>query len=353
MLKLLLIPLLALASLTGCNNASESAKDLDLAQIPAQAETLVLGQSTGEADDPAIWRDVDKSETSWILGTDKELGLSVYNLHGSQVSSRDTGKVNNVDVFRIDGFEQPIIGATHRGKLEKVNEPEDHLVFFRLMPGTGNLKPISGGQVGLELADPYGFTAVRYRGRTHVFVTGKSGALRQFVLSRNEQGFLQAEKVRSVDVGSVSEGLVADPEGGSLYVAEEREGIWRYRIDPSSGNQRVLFAEADGHRLVPDIEGLALAPEAGWLVASSQGSDHFAVFRLGDRSFVGGFQVAANPGKEIDAVTHTDGVALVEEPLPGYSQGLFVAHDDQNDGPGRAQNFKLVSWHKIKDALSQ
>ncbi len=134
-------------------------------------------------------------------------------------------------------------------------------------------------------------------------------------------------------------------------MAEEHEGIWQYRIDPASGERRTAFAKADGRRLVPDIEGLALAPESGWLVASSQESDHFAVFQLDDRSFVGAFRVAANPEKGIDAVTHTDGIALSERPLPGYPQGLFVAHDDVNDGPGRAQNFKLVPWQAVKGAF--
>lgn len=93
------------------------------------------------------------------------------------------------------------------------------------------------------------------------------------------------------------------------------------------------------------MEGLAIAygpGGTGQLVASSQGSSTFAVYRRdGDNRFLGAFKVGS--GRGIDAARDTDGIDVTTAALGArYPQGLFVARDGENDRGN--QNFKLVRW---------
>jgi hypothetical protein len=54
----------------------------------------------------------------------------------------------------------------------------------------------------------------------------------------------------------------------------------------------------------------------------------------------------------IDAVTHTDGLDISSDPLPGLSAGVLVVQDDGNPRSGVDQNFKLVDWRAEQAALA-
>jgi 3-phytase len=70
--------------------------------------------------------------------------------------------------------------------------------------------------------------------------------------------------------------------------------------------------------------------------------------RKGNNEYVGTFKIAEGNG--IDEVTHADGIAVTSRPLgPLFPDGMFVAQDHENDG--RNQNFKLVPWEWIEDAI--
>ncbi len=58
---------------------------------------------------------------------------------------------------------------------------------------------------------------------------------------------------------------------------------------------------------------MTLAPEGadgGYLIASVQGNNSYALFTLPDAKLAGRFRVVANSEKDIDEVTGTDGIAL-------------------------------------------
>jgi len=337
--------------LGACAGHAPPTPGVAMTMVRAAAETTIPADAAGEADDPAIWLDRD-ADRLWVLGTDKATGLFVYDRDGRVVDAARSGKLNNVDV--LDGWadDAPLVGASQRSPDESAHEPGDRLVFFRLDPASGSIEALEPGTIDTDLADPYGFTLTRYQGQAYAFVTSGTGALRQYALERTPAGGVTGREVRRLEIGSIAEGIVADPRTGSLYVAEERVAIWRYAIDPDTGDARERVAPTDGRRLFADIEGLALAPRAGWLVASSQGSDHFAVYRLDDHGFVGAFRVIGRERPEIDTVTHTDGIELAEGDVDGYPGGLFVAHDDVNQEEG-GQNYKLVPWGSIRDRLSR
>ena len=66
----------------------------------------------------------------------------------------------------------------------------------------------------------------------------------------------------------------------------------------------------------------------------------------------GAVTIAANEALGIDAVTHTDGIDIVSAPLPGFPLGVMAVQDDGNPASEQAQNFKLVDWRHVKEALA-
>ena len=88
------------------------------------------------------------------------------------------------------------------------------------------------------------------------------------------------------------------------------------------------------------------------LVASVQEADRFVVYdRLPPHAPRGIFSVVKSSDGAIDAVSHTDGLDVVSAALPGYPGGLLVVQDDGNPQSGVDQNFKLVDWSDIVNAL--
>ena len=183
-------------------------------------------------------------------------------------------------------------------------------------------------------------------GKYYVFIGDSSGTIQQWELSAAD-GKVDAKKVRTLSIGSTTEGCVADDELGHLYVAEEDVAIWKYGAEPSMGSERARVDAVGGGNLSADVEGLSLyyaTGGKGYLVASSQGSNDFALYeRGGANGYVGRFGVEAG---SVDAVSYTDGLDVTNFPLgSAFPEGAFVAQDDRNDSGN--QNFKLVSWGAI------
>ena len=186
-------------------------------------------------------------------------------------------------------------------------------------------------------------------GRFYYFVNSQDGEVEQWELFDDGAGRVEGKKVRSFDVGSQTEGCVADDELGHLYVGEESEGIWKYDAEPDGRDERVLVdSTGDEGHLEADVEGLAIAygkGGAGYLVASSQGNDSFVLYRRGgDNAYVRSFEIEAGNG--VDAVHETDGIAISTARLgPAFPRGVLVAQDGDNDDGN--QNYKLVPWQAI------
>lgn len=312
-------------------------------EVTAVAETSPVPSDGDSADDPAIWTHPADPSLSLIIGTDKRGGLAVYDLAGKEIQFRADGEINNVDLrdgFPLAGEPVPLVIAG--------NLSTNTLGVYRIDPDRRALEDVSNDpiQPGIKI---YGTCMYRSAssGKVYVFLTSTRGQVQQWELFDDGAGRVVGRLARSLTVGSKSEGCVADDDLGTVYVSEEAVGIWRYGAEPDAGEDRSLVDRVGEGHLVPDVEGLAIASTGagrGFLIASSQGSDTFAMYRREDgNEFVKTFKVVDG---DTDPVTHTDGIDVTTTPLgPVFPDGLFVAQDGANDGGNL--NFKLVPWADI------
>ena len=321
--------------------------------VPVAGETQpVATQSADAADDPAIWVDPNNPARAVIFGTDKQAGLYSYDLAGAVTGFIPDGRLNNVDLR--DGFPTPsgarvLVAASDRGRMGAA--------LYLMDPAS--LKTMPWGLAKLDLAEPYGLCMGR-RGADFIVITnGTDGQVRQIRVAAGPDGTPVSTEERRFSVGSQTEGCVVDDQKGFLYIGEEDHAIWRYDLDPASGAARTLVAAAPSDMLKPDIEGLALLRDGAktWLIASSQGDSAFAVWRV-DRAapvYAGRFSVMAAHG--VDGITGTDGLDAKGGAVGSFPNGLLVIQDDvDSEGEAlstvrRRQNFKLVDWRAVSDAL--
>jgi 3-phytase len=94
---------------------------------------------------------------------------------------------------------------------------------------------------------------------------------------------------------------------------------------------------------------------AGYLIASNQGEDNYALYRReGNNEFLGKVHIVANEALGIDGASETDGLDVVSAPLGAqFPAGLLVVQDGRNVMPAARQNFKFVSWQAVLDSLQR
>jgi 3-phytase len=321
--------------------------------VTASVETEPVNSYGDAADDPAIWVHPERPELSVIIGSQKQRGIDVFALDGSLLQSLDVGRINNVDIrygFSLDGKPADIVAGSNR--------TTDSIGLFRMDPYTRNLEDVADGVIPTGMGDPYGLCMYRSptTGDYFVFVNDTDGIVKQFELVDNGSARIGAELVREFAVGSQTEGCVADDETGDLYVGEENVAIWKYSAEPDGGDTRVMVDNADTGNITADVEGLTLyyGPDGGgYLIASNQGADNYAVYeRANDNQFLGIFHIVADASTGIDGASETDGLDVTSANLgPAFPNGLVVVQDGRNITPAERQNFKLVPWERVAGAM--
>lgn len=340
-MRLTIAVMLVLAA-GGCQRATQAPAD---PTVQAVAETEPVGTAAEDAaDDPAIWRNAANPAASLIVATDKKAGLHVYGLGGKSLAFDPAGRLNNVDL--IDLGERGILVAAS----DRNDEANAKLRMYRLDPNGPKLIPL--GTVAAGKGEAYGVCLAPVAdGTIHAFSVLKEGVIEQIALAFDGKS-VSGKTVRSLRVPSQPEGCAIDTRTNRLFVGEEDVGIWRFdsRADAPVAGQ--LAAKADRKHLVADVEGLALAPEGadgGWLIASSQGDNAYALYSLPNMKPAGRFRIAKGA---FGSTEETDGIALALGDFgPTYPGGLFVAQD--GDNAPHAQNFKLVPWATIKAAVEK
>lgn len=313
-------------------------------EVVAAVETEPVNTGGDSADDPTLWVNPSDAQLSLVIGTNKKLGLAVYDLAGKEIQFLADGQFNNVDHrddFPLDGKKVPLVTASNR--------TDSSIAIYKINAETRRLENVAAAPV--RTIEAYG--ACMYRsnktGKFYYFGTSKQGVVEQYELLDAGKGAVSAKKVRQINVGTQLEGCVADDELGYLYVGEEEIGIWKYHAEPDANLERTkVDGVGSGGNLVADVEGLTIAygnDGNGFLIASSQGNNTFVVYRReGANAYVKSFRIVA--GSKIDRVTETDGIHVTTANLgPLFPKGVFIAQDGA-DNTGK-QNFKLVPWHLI------
>ncbi|MCY4181651.1 MAG: phytase [Gammaproteobacteria bacterium] len=322
-------------------------------------ETTPVPSGDDAADDPAIWLHPTEPAASLILGTDKRSGLAVYDLSGNQTQFLERGRLNNVDLrggIALDGGMATLAVATNRssGSMDVFRISSEGLVSFTL-------------EVPLNLAEPYGICmGVDDSGGAHAFVNSTDAEYQHWRLNPGSR--LQPRLEGAWNLDSQPEGCAVDDAAWTLYLGEEEHGIWLMPADAArAGEIRLLDAIASG-RLAADVEGMDVyRGPAGehYLIVSSQGDHSFAVYDLarnngnnGNNGYAGSFTLAAGgqsgQGVQsgVDGVKETDGLAVTAAALnDSFPRGLLVVQDGINESPAANQNFKLVSWADVEQAL--
>lgn len=347
------LSLAALLTLSACGTTAAEqpvavriANATPAATVTARGETTPVGTANADAaDDPAIWRNPANPAASLIVGTDKKAGLYVYGLDGKTRSFIDAGRVNNVDLrddVTIDGQRGILVVASDRTDIANAK-----LALFRLDPVSAKLTAL--GKVDAGKGEAYGLCLGREGALTYGFIVLKDGTIRQIALDPSA-AIPTGTIVRTLKLGTQSEGCAVDDRTGTLYVAEEDVGLWRFDARATGSIIPVKIAAADGRNIVMDAEGVAIAPigaKDGYVLVSSQGDNAYAAYRIADDSYVGRFRIADGA---IGGAEETDGIDLMLGDFgPAYPGGLFVAQDGHN--AAAAQNFKLVAWDDIATAL--
>ncbi|BBB14183.1 phytase [Sphingopyxis sp. FD7] len=322
--------------LAGCAASGPVITGLPPVQVTASGETQPVGTGRADAaDDPAVWVDPANPGRALIIATDKKAGLHVYDLAGKDVAFIRAGLVNNVDVAG------DIIVASDRN--DGVNA---HLAIFRLDGATPAITAL--GRAAAGPGEAYGL-CVRKSAPGEPITAAlivKDGTVRVGTVGVPAGGAPTFSIEWEHKIATQSEGCVFD--GDTLYVGEEVGGLWELKQQGRGAAAR-LVAPIDNQRLVADLEGLATIDHKGqrYLIASSQGDNAYAVFRLPSVEYVGRFAVAAGA---FGATSETDGIEAVAGHFgPAYPDGIFIAQD--GDNAPRAQNFKLVRWDRIAAAL--
>jgi len=345
---------------TVSNTQQDPANDFPV--VWADMETEPVSTADDAADDPAIWVHPEKVSESTIIGTNKKKGLAVYDLNGKELFFYPMGKINNIDVrygFMLGGKKVDIVAGSNRTK--------NSVGVWTVNPATKELVEAQARDLSSKLAEVYGFCLYKSpkTKKIYAFIVGKSGAVEQWELFDN-QGKIDGKIVRSFALKSQCEGMVADDETGILYIAEENNAIWKFNAEPASEkaeqvNEGKRIADLSNTALKDDLEGLTIyyaADKKGYLIASSQGNNSYAIFeRTGDNAYLGSFSISN--GETIDGTSDTDGIDVISFGLgEKYPNGFFIAQDGTNDekskegGKTKAnQNFKVVSWEKVVQAM--
>lgn len=332
-----------LLSLTAALLMSACATE-DLPGVFAAIETAPVATLDDAADDPAIWLHPQDSSKSLIIGTDKRAGLYVYDLSGAVKQFLPEGAPNNVDlrqgVTLPDGWSGDLAAATDRA--------DDTIALFSV--DEDGVEKI--GAFPSAVIEPYGLcmglVGASEEQTLAVFSAYKTGELIYYGVTGQSAG----AEVARVQFDSQLEGCVFDDEMQVLYVGEEARGVWRVDFADARPGVPVLIDEVGGATGVKaDVEGLALyktGAETGYLLASSQGNNSFAVYtRDGGNRPLGRF--AIKDGAVIDGAEETDGIEATSSALgDAFPKGVLVVQDGKNRPRGQAQNFKIVDWRDIE-----
>jgi len=314
--------------------------------IQPKVQTDPVARYGDAADDPAIWLHHNDKSLSRVLATNKKQGLLVYDLQGKQRQLLESGRLNNVDLrqnVRIAEKKYDLAVATQRD--------ENSLVVYEI---AANGEVNESARIATDLDKIYGTCLYQpVTGGLEVFVNDKDGRFQQIRIERSEQGFA-GRVVRQFKVDSQPEGCVADDRNDSLFLGEEKRGVWLASAKAESAPALRMIIPV-GEHLKADVEGMAIyyGAKHDYLIVSSQGDSSYLVLDAkAPYALRGKFKIGMNLTAGIDGTSETDGLDVNSANFgAGFSRGMLVVQDGNKRLPDGPQNFKYVAWDEIAKAL--
>ncbi len=326
-------------ALAACESAPVRVEDgIEPKLVRASFETAPMTGVGDKADDPVLWVDYENPAQSLILGTNKDEGLHVYDMTGAERQMLPVGRLNNVD--------------KRFGVAVASNDEANALSWFMQDKDSGEIRHVGDTPTGKM--EPYGVClgSVDF---LVVAATYKDGEVQLWKAQMNDAGGVDAELGASVQFGSQLEGCVFDDANQRLFVGEEGVGVWAINLKGPDGEPVSVDTIAAGNGLVADVEGMSIwagEDNTGYLVVSAQAADRFVVYDIQPPFAVRGvIRVVGDEAGTIDDVSHTDGLDVNSTPLPGFPRGVLIVQDDGNPKSGVDQNFKVVDWREVENAL--
>lgn len=301
---------------------------LEAAPVEEILVNLELEGPGKNIDDPCFWVDPSDSSGTLVFVTSKDSGLvEVFNVVSGELAATipGFGKANNCAV------EGDLLLTTDRAHKDvKVHRVPD-LTLVRTF--------------GEDLGEPEGIDVLEAPGgQKLVYVTDEIDA------SMHVYDLATGDLVRRFPTGFGAgiEPVLADDRHQHIYVSrgenESQRGIGIFT--PEGELIREFAAEA----FSSDAEGMALyaCGEDGYLVVADQirAATEFEVFDRRTHEHLGTFTLNDGQG---DYTHLTDGIDILQTPLPGFPNGLLAACDGCADD--EPEDTDIVSWDRIADAM--
>lgn len=335
------------------DNPKSSLGEDEMFIISADLETDPVNANSEEdsADDPAIFRLSPNNSEPVIAGSNKLSGIHLYEITGREIGFIGCGSINNIDTRYL-----PMPDGEKRVVLSGSNRSFNSLTIITFS-GKSLLPVHSKFDVPSQLDEVYGLCMYKNpkTEECFVFINSKNGEIEQWSL-KFEMDQIKPLIVRRLSVPSQPEGMVADDRTGYLYVAEENGGIHIFNADPESDTtyKTIPLSDSLNPMICYDIEGLAICRAGineGYLMASIQGNNTFAIFSLPEHRYLGSFGIK---GEITDSVEKTDGLEIFDSYISdSFPQGILVVQDGYNKNGEivESQNFKIVDLRKISSFL--
>ncbi|MEZ6033858.1 MAG: phytase [Planctomycetaceae bacterium] len=308
-------------------------------QVPAFQPTIQLSAPAAEdQDDICLWLHPTDASASTVIASDKSANfLFVYDLDGHLLQSIPVAKPGNIDIRQnviLDGIASDVVVVNQR-------TGGFRLVVFKVDSASRTLERIDNNCL---TAANYGGCLYHSRKSSKLYFvcTSETGMVSQYELREDGQGKLTASLVRELKIGKC-EGAVADDESGSLYIGEEREGVWKFAAEPDVSSKGTLIAKVGDNGLKGDVEGLTICNYRNgvkYLLVSDQGSSRFAAYQCeSPNAFVGEFK--------IESTGDSDGIEVCSSHLSkAFPDGVFVCHNGLNP-----RGLCLTPWGQIEASL--